>query len=65
VTELLLHQSEVNVGGYQMAGNRVFEDVRVLLVCWHASLTSYRPKQPEKLCAIKPSAFLAGEEVKR
>ena len=55
MTELLFHQGEIDICRNQMTGNRMFESVGVPLFCWHPGFTGNRPKQPEKLRAIKSS----------
>jgi len=65
VAKLLFHQGEIDICRNQMAGNRVLQNMGMLLFCWHPGCTSNRPEQPEKLRAIKPSALLTRKDIIR
>jgi hypothetical protein len=56
---------EIDICRHQMTGNRMFQNMGMLLFRWYPRFASNRAEQPKELRAIKPSALLADKEIIR
>ena len=62
MTQRLFHQGKIDVPSHQVRRQRMFQNMRMTLLCRQSRLHSYRLELAKELRAMQPAAFLRNEQ---